>query len=144
MTFIDHMAHARLPVRNEPDSPPDLFTERQPHPLGLSLDKLESYSSKLAGIALAVCTLRGLLERSEAFKQHAVPFRHSKPFPWPLNRGVVVLGALMNSFVSDTLEVNPMPWSINLSPKYLSRNDEEINQIENALFRHVDSWKCSG
>jgi len=68
MASIDHTAHARLPVRNEPSSPPDSFIDQRT-PLGLELEKFDNYTAKLAGISLAVNVVRGVLERSESSKQ---------------------------------------------------------------------------
>jgi hypothetical protein len=85
MAAIDHTAHARPSVRNEPPSQPDPFTDRQCFPQGLGLEKLEGYGSKRAGIALAIGVIRGLLERSESFKRNAAPGRPSTMGFWPLN-----------------------------------------------------------
>ena len=85
MASIDHTAHARPPVRNEPLSPPDPFIDRQSYPLNLGLEKLESYGSKRAGIALAIGVIRGLLARSESVKRHAAPDKPGMLSIWPLN-----------------------------------------------------------
>jgi hypothetical protein len=82
MTSMDHTAHARPSVRNEPSSPPDPFMDR-PSPLGLGLEKFDNFPAKLAGISLAINVVQGLLERSGASKQHT--FSSSTRVPWPLN-----------------------------------------------------------
>ena len=72
MAAIDHTARARLLVRNEPQSPPDPFIDPRP-PLGLGLERFDSYTAKLAGIALAVNVVQGVLVRSESSKQPDAP-----------------------------------------------------------------------
>lgn len=67
MTSIDHTAHARPLVRNEPKSPPDPFIDPR-NPLGVRLENFDSYTVKLAGISLAINVVRGVLERSESSK----------------------------------------------------------------------------
>lgn len=85
MASTDHTADARPPVRNEPHSSPDPFIDRSSHPMSFGLDKLETYGAKRAGIALAVGTLRGVLESSETFRCHMLSGRRDLRAPWPLN-----------------------------------------------------------
>ena len=82
MASIDHTAHARHSVRNEPHSPPDPFIDQR-SPLGLELEKFDNYTAKLAGISLAIHVVRGVLEHSESSQQPNAPCRALTY--WPLN-----------------------------------------------------------
>lgn len=108
MAAIDHTAHVRPPVRNEPSSPPDPFIGQR-DPLGLGLENFDSYTAKLAGTALATNVIRGVLERSEASKQHNAP-RRALTY-WPLNpvqvAGLHAAAYLLQQYM-DTLSTEPV------------------------------------
>lgn len=83
MTSMNHTAHARPLVRNEPSSPPNPFIDQHP-PLALGLEKFDNFTAKLAGISLAINVVQALLERSESSKQpNDAPC--STRLAWPLN-----------------------------------------------------------
>jgi hypothetical protein len=82
MGTIDHTARARPTVRNEPSSPPDPFIDLRPT-LGLGLERFDNCTAKLAGVALAINVVQGVLARSESSKQPDTP--RSTRLIMPLN-----------------------------------------------------------
>ena len=83
MAAIDHTAHARPSVRNEPTSKPHPFTRRPLYPLSPEQAERQSYVSKLAGITLAVMVIQSLLERSESFQLTNTDGKRHPLGPWP-------------------------------------------------------------
>lgn len=83
MTFIDHTAHARPAVRNEPKSQSFPYTDLQLYPLSPAEEKQLIDEHRRAGSLFAVTVIEGLLEYSDAYKRH---FRgqHDPISPWPL------------------------------------------------------------
>jgi hypothetical protein len=69
MASRDHTAHARLLVRNEPNSESTASAGESSHPLGAEQMWQQTWTSKRAGTALAVAVIEGMLKTHRKFQQ---------------------------------------------------------------------------
>ena len=84
MAISDHTAHARRSVFTKPKSKSTASVDRPLYPLSAAQETRQTYVSKLAGTSLAVTTIQGLLEYSEAFARQQAQGKQPTLVPWPL------------------------------------------------------------
>lgn len=84
MTSTDHTAPFCPQVCNEPESKSFPFTDLQRYPLSPAQQAQLTDPMKIAGTLLAVTTINGLLEYSEAFKRKRFRGWRNTTNPWPL------------------------------------------------------------
>jgi hypothetical protein len=69
MASRDHTAHARLWVRNEPNSESTASAGESSHSLDAEQMGQQAYASKRAGAALAVAVIEGMLKTHRKFQR---------------------------------------------------------------------------
>ncbi|GLQ95599.1 hypothetical protein [Dyella mobilis] len=84
MAITDHTARECPSVRNEPISDSVPFSRVQLYPLSQAQQKRLTDSMRVAGVLLAMGTIEGLLEYSQACKRARIQREHDSVSPWPL------------------------------------------------------------